>query len=213
MSDDRKGKLIVFEGIDGSGKSTHINLVSKALFKMGINHICHHELQNPIGELIRTEYLSGKSETNDYSLGMLFEAQRLHYLQEEGGIIELLNNGTSIIQDRYYHSTIAYLMYKLEQDHLLLITQSSRLIARPDLTIFIDTDPEIAITRIKDRLNKNLTIFETLDQLKQFRSNYHCVMDDLIKYEDENIYTFDDNLPINEITSYIIDKICSLYEK
>jgi dTMP kinase len=207
MNNERKGKLIIFEGIDGCGKSTQLEQVSKILNEKGIDHVFHRELQNPIGRLITDEYLSSKSKTNSYSIGMLYEAQRLHYLQEEGGILQLLNEGNIIIQDRYYYSTIAYLMHKIKRDELLRITKISRELARPDLTVFIDTDPETAINRVQDRLNKKLTIFETLEQLKQFQFNYRDIFTYLQEIENEHIFYIDGNQPVDEISNKIVKKI------
>ena len=106
-----KGLFITFEGIDGCGKSTQLNLLKDEFTKQGIDFI---EVREPggtaVGEKIRTILLD---KANDSMTRMaellLFEAARAQITEEV--IIPALNKGINVICDRFYDSTTAYQGY------------------------------------------------------------------------------------------------------
>ncbi|MDH5682568.1 MAG: dTMP kinase, partial [Spirochaetota bacterium] len=101
-----KGKLIVFEGIDGVGKSTQCELLEERLREK--NHIVHR-LKEPsdgqYGSQIRKLATEGKrlSPEKEYELFILDRKENV-----EHNILPSLSRGEIIILDRYYYSTIAY---------------------------------------------------------------------------------------------------------
>lgn len=105
-----RGKFIVVEGIDGSGKSTLVNrLVDTMNEVLSIPTIGTSEpTSGPIGKMIR-EYLRGEKELRDeYSLQPLYMADRLEHLAE---IQKILDDGTSVVCDRFFMSSVAYGCY------------------------------------------------------------------------------------------------------
>jgi dTMP kinase len=100
--------LIVFEGIDGCGKTTQAELLSKRLNSEGVsNAILREPGGTPLGEGIR-EILLHRSNMNISPVTefLLFSASRAQLTQER--ILPLLNSGKVVIMDRYFYSSIAY---------------------------------------------------------------------------------------------------------
>ena len=105
-----KKPVIVFEGIEGSGKTLHINYISKYLKKRGIKHI---KLREPGGtknsEIIRSLILSNKSNFNKNTDLLLYLASRSENIDQ----IKKYQNKQIILIDRFIDSTIAYQHYGL----------------------------------------------------------------------------------------------------
>ena len=75
-----KGKFIVFEGIDGSGKSSQMRLLAQYLGDRGVRvHLTCEPTQSPIGSLLR-DCLTGKLDTDERTIAALFAADRLHHI-------------------------------------------------------------------------------------------------------------------------------------
>ena len=100
-----KKPIIVFEGIEGSGKSHHISVVSKYLTKKKINHIKIREPGgNPNSEKIRKLILNNKSNFNQNTDLLLYMAAR----SENVDLIKKSYNKKIILIDRFTDSTVAY---------------------------------------------------------------------------------------------------------
>ena len=100
-----KKPIIVFEGIEGSGKSHHISVVSKYLTKKKISHIKVREPGgNPNSEKIRKLILNNKSNFNQNTDLLLYMAAR----SENVDLIKKSYNKKIILIDRFTDSTIAY---------------------------------------------------------------------------------------------------------
>ncbi|MBK7233748.1 MAG: dTMP kinase [Saprospiraceae bacterium] len=168
----RKGKLIAFEGIDGSGKSTQAVLLHKHLSDKGykVYQTCE-PTYNEIGKLIR-DCFTGQKSLDHRTIAGLFVADRLdHILNESYGMLYQIEHGNTVICDRYYLSSLAYQGTHMSMDWVMKANSLAMELLKPDLHIFIDIDPEIAIERIsKNRPNTEL--YETLDNLIQVRNKY-----------------------------------------
>ena len=112
-----KKPIIVFEGIEGSGKSHHISVVSKYLSKKKINHIKIREPGgNPNSEKIRKLILNNKSNFNKNTDLFLYMAARSENIE----VIKRTFNKKIILIDRFTDSTIAYQHYGMGVDlHLI----------------------------------------------------------------------------------------------
>ncbi len=88
----KKGIFIAFEGIDGSGKSTQIQLLKQRLESLGYPIYCTFEpTDNPIGTLIRT-IIKGEEKADNKTIAALFAADRLHHiLNEKDGLLKKIN--------------------------------------------------------------------------------------------------------------------------
>ena len=152
-------KFIVFEGIDGSGKSTQIDLIVKKLIKDGINHTLLREPgTTKTSEKIREILLDSKNDISNLTETLLFLAARAQLVRE---ILEPnLKSNKFIICDRYCDSTLAYQGYGKGVD-IAAIKMLNSLVTKgitPILSIVIDVSYDISIRRReipKDRMELN----------------------------------------------------------
>ncbi|MBM4404072.1 MAG: dTMP kinase [Candidatus Cloacimonetes bacterium] len=161
-----KGKFITFEGVEGSGKSTQIKLLSAELSRCGIPFLCTREPGGPaISEEIRRILL------NPVFSAMLPRTELLLYMasrcQHTGEwIIPALVDGKTVLCDRYYDSTFAYqgAARNLNHDSIEFLTNLATFGTVPDLTILLDLPVDKGRERIKDRY---------LDRLEQENPDFH----------------------------------------
>jgi dTMP kinase len=168
----KKNMFIAFEGIDGSGKSTQVNLLKDFLESKGHKVFTTCEpTSGPIGKMIRTIF-SGQMPADQHTIAALFVADRLeHLLCPVEGILRKLADGFTVITDRYYFSSYAYHSAHVDMDWVLEINKKCTQLLRPDLNVFIDILPEESM----ERINKNRTsveMYETLDNLTKVRELY-----------------------------------------
>jgi len=201
-----KGLFIVFEGIDGSGKTTQSKLLFELFSKEGKQVIWTKEpTDGDIGSLLTNKYL--KEVDLPIVDALLFAADREEHLKDV--VIPALNQGKIVISDRYYHSTLAYQQAQgLELKWLLELNKN---FIKPDLTIIIDLEPEIAIERIeKDKKRKieDRKKFEKLEFLKKVRKNFL----DLPKVlKDEKIVVIDGNKEKEEGFEAVVKEIKNIF--
>lgn len=169
---DCMGKFIVFEGIDGSGKSTQMKMLAEKLEKMGIK--CRRTLEPTFGLVggVLHDILSGKIKADPKVTAALFVADRLdHILNEKDGLLKSLKQGETVICDRYYFSSYAYQSVEVPGDW---VVDANRLCAdtlKPDCTIFIDISPQTAMDRIVKNRDR-VELYETEERLTQVRTAY-----------------------------------------
>ena len=125
----------------------------------------------PVGTLIR-QFLSGRMKADNRVIASLFAADRLdHLLNEVNGIKAKIEDGIAVVTDRYYFSSYAYHSVDVPMDWVITLNEQSSQILRPDLTVFIDVAPDVALERIaKNRFHQEL--FETKSRLVKVRENY-----------------------------------------
>ena len=171
-----KGKLIIFEGIDGSGKSTVLDYVVQYLEKRGISYVITKEPGSPyIPECkeIRRELLDPNIEkTPEEELKLFIEDRSIHYSQL---VIPKLKEGVWVLCDRGPSSTIAYQCYggNVDLDLARKLNREATQGIIADLTFLLDVDPKIAYKRLLNRGNKS-TWFEEkrIDFFKKVRDGY-----------------------------------------
>ena len=200
-----KKPLIVFEGIEGSGKSYHISNVSKYLTKKKIKHI---KLREPGGSLnaekIRKLILNNKSNFNK-------DTDLLLYLAARSENIELIkkNLGKKIILiDRFVDSTISYQHYGLGVNLRLINEINKHLLKniKIDFTFLNIVDKKNMIKRLK--LRKSLNRYDSFNS-----SFYQKVQNGFIKLAKKNKKKYliiNSNLDITKNKSLIIKKISKL---
>jgi dTMP kinase len=146
------GHFISFEGIDGSGKSTQAKVLTKTLEDLGHNVVLTREPGGSIGgEEIRRLVLQGDPDRwSAESEILLFTAARRDHLEKT--ILPALDAGKIVICDRFADSTRMYqglsrgdLRTLVDELHSLMIPRD------PDLTVLIDLDPKLGLTRAKSR--------------------------------------------------------------
>lgn len=173
MSSSSRGRFVVFEGLDGAGTSTQIEVLAGWLRTRGTAVDTTREpTGGAIGRLIR-EVLTGARDADPATLALLFAADRLDHLNGVGGVNAALDAGHWVLSDRYVLSSIAY--QAAEGLDAGWVAELNRGAFAPDLTVFIDTEPEVCMQRIEARGGKPER-FETLERLMtvlgHFRSHF-----------------------------------------
>lgn len=174
---------IVFEGIDGVGKSTQINLLKDWLELNGFDvEIVVEPTDSEVGKLIRKilQRNDATTEIIQKTLGLLFAADRML-------IMDKLNDSSKIIlSDRSFISSLAY------QKPIGWIKQINKYVKEPDLVLLLDMDVKTSV----DRCSKE-DEFENEEFLKGVKSNY------LNLIEEFNYEVIDANNGINKVSSDI----------
>ncbi|MBN1291243.1 MAG: dTMP kinase [Candidatus Latescibacteria bacterium] len=152
-----KGFLITFEGIDGSGKTTQAELLYKYLINQGyIVQLLREPGGTLIGERIRSILLdSSLTEMKPYTELFLYLAARVQICFQH--ISPALDRGEIVVMDRFFDSSTAYQGFArgLGSETVEYLNSIATGGIIPDVTFFIDCDPEIALARISaypDRL-------------------------------------------------------------
>jgi dTMP kinase len=197
----KKNLFIAFEGIDGSGKSTQVKLLAQKLIAEGHKvYTTFEPTDSSIGSIIR-KILKHEAEADERTIAALFAADRLnHLLNKDNGILKKLEEGYTVITDRYYFSSYAYHSVHVPMDWVITTNSLSADILRPNITLFIDIDPEISIQRLQNNRG-SIELYETLDNLKKVKANYEKAFS-LVK-DKENIISINGNKPTDDIAADI----------
>ena len=167
------GKLITFEGIDGSGKSTQIQLLEAEFEKLGISYKTFREPGGTkLSEKIRTILLEKENiELYSNAESLLFAAARAQLTAEQ--IKPAITKGEFVICDRFTDSTIAYQGYGrgLNINNLELINTIATDGLIPDITFILDIDPQKATERLKT-VNPDRMEAAGIDFFKKIRQGY-----------------------------------------
>ncbi|MCW4006723.1 MAG: dTMP kinase [Candidatus Bathyarchaeota archaeon] len=172
----QKGCLIVFEGIEGSGKTTASRNLEKYLSTKGYKILWTREPTiSKIGTLIQS-ILMGSTPVAEEAIPLLFAADRADHTRRR--IIPEINKGTVVISDRYVHSSLAYqksgMSKVFKQEWLESINKFS---INPDLVIFLDISPEEGLNRIGkwQRIHDD-KFFENIETQKRIRKAYYEIL-------------------------------------
>lgn len=186
-----RGKFIVFEGIDGSGKSTQVQRLANRLIKEKIYiYKTFEPTDGPIGSLAR-QMMTGRIKADNKTIALLFAADRIdHLLNDINGIISMLKEGINVISDRYYFSSYAYQSHYMEMEKIIDANIISAQTIRPDINIFIDTEPQIAFNRLKKK-GSPLELYENITNMQKVREAYFKAFNKL--KNEEQILIIDGN--------------------
>ncbi len=171
-SNTERGKFIVFEGLDGSGKTTQMKMLTKYLESKGKCCFSTHEpTDSPFGALLRN-CLTGRIDTDERAIAALFAADRLdHILNAVNGIAKKLDAGVNVFCDRYYFSSFAYNGEFVPFDWVVELNRPARELLRPDLTVFIDLPSEESMKRVARRGETER--YETTEKQKKIRERFY----------------------------------------
>lgn len=176
----KKGIFIVFEGIDGSGKSTQASLLASELERRGMKvaRTAEPTAELESGKALR-RVLSGKDKKDECETALMFALDRVaHNVDGDIGIEKLLSKGYVIICDRYYYSSLAYQGSATDYEWVKAINVGCPKIRRPDLCLFFDLLPEESMRRISGG-RESTEIYENVETLTKVRNSFMRVIEDL----------------------------------
>ena len=203
-----RGRFFALEGIDGSGKSTQLPLLARRLEALGRPCIQTREpTGGPMGTLLR-QVLTGQVDCDSRVVAPLFVADRLDHLLRKGdGLLALVEGGTDVLCDRYYFSSYAYQSVDLPLEWVIGANRPCADLLRPDATLFLDVDPELALERIA-RGRDHTELFETRERLTRTREQYFRAFE--AEKDRERILILPGDLPPEELSRAIWDRVAPL---
>lgn len=167
-----RGRFVVVEGIDGSGKSTVAARVVEELARRGRKVVRTREPGGtPLGEKIRTLLLDAKnSEMVPFTELFLYMASRAQLVDEV--IRPSLARGMDVVCDRYYYSTAAYqgAAGRVGIPVVLAVAEKIAKFERPDLVALLDLDP--AVARRREGIRDDRVESKGLEYQKRVRAGF-----------------------------------------
>jgi len=166
----RQGILIAIEGIDGVGKTTQSRLLCDKLTDSGYVAVCLHEpTDGKWGKKIRDLALNGRHKVSPEKESDFFYFDRVEDVGEN--IRPALREKKVVVMDRYYLSNVAYQgAMGLRPDSIE--RRNEKIAPKPDITIILDVDPEVALQRIKKSRDKTPNHFERKKYLGKVRAAF-----------------------------------------
>ncbi len=195
--------FIVFEGIDGSGKTTVARKIAERLENEGKRvYLTEEPTKTWLGEAVRRGI---EEEKNPYTQALLFFADRAEHVRE---IEKKLKEGYIVLSDRYVYSTYAYQgaqLYEIKEfedtmEWFKMIYEPMRL--DPDVVFYIDIWPEEGISRIYGRKKKEK--FERVEFLNRVREIY------ILLAEEYGFIKIDGMRPLEEVSGEIWEHVKKL---
>lgn len=195
-----RGRFIVFEGIDGAGKTTQIHRLAERLRAEGRTVAITAEPTTSVtGKMLR-EALSGRDPRTASEMAALFVLDRIHHNVGEGGIEQLLAEGVDVICDRYYYSSLAYQGSQTDFEWVKAMNLNCPEIRRPDICIFLDLEPKESLARIRsNRASDEIEIYETEEILGAVRDKFLAVLDTI----GDKVAVIDAAHPIDEVAERV----------
>jgi len=195
------GKFIVIEGLDGSGKSSQVDLVIDLLKKNGKEVVVTKEptMDSEAGRKVK-QVLRKEIVVEPLELQKLYVQDRKEHLENK--VIPALKEGRFVVSSRYAFSTFAYgysdglsvdLLVKMNEQFLL-----------PDLTIIIDVSPASCVERIESR-GESVEFFEKLEKLTKANEIYKKTSDMF-----KNVVIINGERPIQEVFEDVKKEVSKL---
>lgn len=196
-------KFVTFEGGEGSGKSTLIEGLKKYFEKNGIDYIATREP----GGLKFCEDVREILKYSPYKIGrraelLMFSASRAELCDEV--ISPALKEGKVVLCDRFFDSTRVYQGYAagIADEEIMKVTNFATNMLVPDITFFLDIDPEVAFMRKGGRDSGDRIEERTLEYHKKVREGYLQLAS-----TEKRFVKIDATLPPEMVLSQVIDKL------
>lgn len=171
-----RGKFIVFEGIDGAGKSTQLRRLAEYLEGKGRRvYLTAEPTASVSGGLLR-DALSGVVSRTECEMAVLFVLDRVfHNVNPVNGIQKMLSDGVDVLCDRYYYSSLAYQGSATDFEWVRAMNLNCPEILRPDVCLFLDLDTEESLRRIRAS-RETVEIYEKKEALERIRAQFMRVL-------------------------------------
>jgi len=167
-----RGRLVVFEGVDGSGKSTQLRMLAEHLAASGVAHVVTKEpTDGTWGRKIRAMARSGELVAREEELRWFLEDRREHVEQV---LRPGVDAGKIVLSDRYYLSTVAYQGAR-GFDPILLLAELEAEFPAPDLALIFEVDPVAGLARVRARGGIAEPAFEEAEFLARVAGVFHSL--------------------------------------
>jgi dTMP kinase len=195
------GSLVAIEGIDGSGISTQ----ARAL----VDYLTRHDhpammtaepSSGAVGQLLRKLLAPGAMAPSSSSLrilALLFAADRLDHFQRV--VAPALAKGTTVISDRWYHSSLAYQRTAIDRDWIMALHRHTR---APDVTVFLAVKPETGIAR-RAAIGRRQEYFHDVVIQREVVNGYRATIAEL-RSEGERIEVVDGEPDVQTVTAEVV---------
>lgn len=201
-----KGKFIVFEGSDGSGKTTVLDNVRKYLDDRAIDYVLTREPGGTeISEYIRRILLDkANGEMTPMTEALLYAAARAQHVEEF--IVPNIEAGRLVISDRYVMSSLAYQAFgrKLDYDIVKNINDYATGKLRADYTIFLNVDPITVLNRKKQTVEADRLEIESESYHERVYKGYQEM---IARQNDKSFILIDASRTLKEVTDEVINKL------
>lgn len=208
----KKGLFVTFEGIEGSGKTTQIQMLDQRLREKGFQTVLTREPGGTkISDQIRAILLSPENKAMvPITELLLYAAARAQHVAEV--VLPAVASGKIVLCDRYADATTAYqgAARKINTDYLAALHEMATNNLKPDLTLLLDMDSEAGLQRAKKRnIDENLTNKEdrfeqeALDFHRRVREGYLAIA----KREPERFCIIDATAKIDEMQKNILTAV------
>jgi len=192
--------FIVFEGIDGSGTTTQINILEKFFLHapqpLPTFYKTFEPTDSSIGRIIRSA-LRKEITLRPETAALLFAADRNEHLYGYDGVAERCANGELVVSDRYVPSSLVYQGLLCGEE---LPAALNKDFPAPEMLFFFDIDPEIAQKRMAGREIKE--IYEFLEFQIQVRRRYDTVIRQFADHG-VTVVTLDATRPADEVAKHV----------
>jgi len=196
----------VFEGCDGSGTTSQLNMLKNAFPKNRNSLPTLYKTFEPtngsIGTLIRS-CLKGETPLKPETVALLFAADRYEHVYGQGGIEERCKRGELVVSDRYLFSSLAYQGITCGEELPALLNRG---FPYPELLLFLDIESETALKRIAGRGHRE--IFENLDFQAEAGRRYRALLPSIAAHG-VRVEIIDASFPPDEIAG----KVCAALMK
>tara|TARA_B100000427_G_C15367515_1_gene532798 strand:+ start:200 stop:811 length:612 start_codon:yes stop_codon:yes gene_type:complete len=193
--------FITLEGIEGSGKSTNIKVINDYLDNKNIDYINTREPGgSDVGDHLRDILLNTEKKLSNETELLLMLADRVNHI--ETLINPSLNNGITVISDRYMDSSYAYQGGGREMglSNIRRIADNLNII-QPNLTLLFDLPVEMALERARSRSKLDRFESEEIDFHQKIRDTYLLLAEE----DKERIQIIDASKEIEEVSKQVID--------
>jgi dTMP kinase len=209
------GAFITFEGIDGSGKSTQVRMLSSVLRLRGMDVVQTREPGGtPLGARLREALLDAQEQVDPLAELLLYAADRAQHVRAL--LLPALAAGRVVLSDRYADATVAYqgagrgFEPSLVTEVVALATGG----LKPDLTLLFDLS--VAESGERSRLRTTTDEGKASDRLELETEKFHTRVRDaylqLAKAEPERVRVLDASLSVEEIHAHVLDIVIPFLE-
>lgn len=203
-----RGKFLVLEGTEGTGKSTNLAFIQQQIESAGIKVVVTREPGGtPLAEEIRALLLEPRTEKVDpvAELLLIFSARAQHLNQL---IKPALDAGTWVLSDRFTDATYAYQGggRNLSKDVILQLENIVQQGVQPDLTFYLDIDVELGLQRARARADLDRFEQEEISFFEKVRAAYL----ERIAAMPERYYRIDAGQTLDQVQSDIAEKLAML---